>query len=40
MITDSFLGCVIMVGLAVGMFLSVMLVVYILYLFWRGDDEK
>lgn len=40
MITDTFWGCVIMVGMAVGLFLSVMLFVYILYLFWRDNDEK
>ena len=41
MITDSFIGCVIMVGMAVGCFLSAMLFVYILYKFWKEfEDEK
>ena len=39
MITDTFTGCLIMVGMAVGLFLSIVLFVYILYVLWRDWDK-
>ena len=41
MITDTITGCIIMVGMAVAFFLSAMLLVYVLYIFWKEwRDEK
>ena len=41
MITDTVLGCVIMVAMAVGLFLSVMLFIQLIYLLWRAwKDEE
>lgn len=42
MTISDIIGCVVMVGMALALFLSVMLIVYILYtlITWRVDNDK